>query len=311
MSKRAERPSCSALCLPVALGAIGLLIASAGCARDGDHDRPSAAVEGERSGAPAAASEDGASAPQKKPVSALAAGEPLATKVLAGALDKPRGVHLSQHTGSPEGPITYEVIEPVGATPETPLVIALHGRGDSVQGFARLVSEVGMPVRTIVGQGPLAIATGKRREWYRMKKDPDGPSRAGAEVAELADKLRERYPKAGKPLVYGFSQGGIIALQALAAHPGRFRGVVAMSAYLPQGGAGVKTASGVPVLFTVGRTDRVISPEQSRAAAKAVASLGHEVELFEFEGGHQVTPEVLAKLRGFIAEMTKRPEPAQ
>lgn len=218
---------------------------------------------------------------------------------------------LTRHSGSLQGPIEYLVVEPARAKPETPLVIALHGRGDKAENFANLVERVGLPVRTIVARGPVPWGRFNGRQWWEMRT-PDPKAKAAAlatavdQLATLVRQLKKTYPKAPKPVVYGFSQGGMLALQALARRPGTFAGVAALSARMEStaGNAKPTKAQRVPVLLTVGKKDRVIPPEQSKAAADTLKALGYPVEVVEFGGLHTIDATVMRTLREFLTKTT-------
>ena len=213
---------------------------------------------------------------------------------------------LTRHSGNLRGPIEYLVVEPAQARPKTPLVIALHGRGDKAENFAKVAEELALPVRTVVARGPVAWGRFNGRQWWEMRHDdPSKKARALAvavdRLATLVDQLKKTYPQAGPPVVYGFSQGGMLALEALARRPGLFKAVAALSARLEskKGHARPTKTQRIPVLLTAGRKDRVIPPEQTQAAAKALTKLGYPVEVVSFERAHTID---FASLRAFLTK---------
>ncbi len=212
-----------------------------------------------------------------------------------------------RHSGSLKGPIEYAVVEPADAKPDTPLVIALHGRGDKTDNFSSVAETLGLRVRSIVARGPVPWGRFNARQWWNMSAQDKAAALAQAvdRLDALLVQLKVTYPKAGKPVVYGFSQGGMLALQALARRPGRFKAVAALSASLPstEGNAKpTKEQAAVPVMLTVGTRDRVIPAQRTAAAAAALMTLGYAPKTVSFKGGHTIGRAAMDALREFVAK---------
>lgn len=217
--------------------------------------------------------------------------------------DRPR-VPVLERRGDSEGPIPFRVVEPGRVTATTPLVIALHGRGDTAEGFARLAMRLGIDARIVVGEAPLPFGLGGGRQWYDAGAD-DAAAQVRARVADIAalvDKLERLYPEAGKPALFGFSQGAVLALQAAHEIPDRFRAVVALSGYLAIEVGGVAPTRPLPVLITAGTKDRTIPQERSWSAAVVLERQGLAVRRFAFDGPHSVPPAVEEQLARFLLE---------
>jgi phospholipase/carboxylesterase len=127
------------------------------------------------------------------------------------------------------------------------------------------------------------------------------------DLGVLVDKLQKLYPEAGKPALFGFSQGAVVSLQAALEIGDRFSAVAALSGYLAsEDGA---TRSAVPVLVTGGTKDGIIPQERSWAAALVLEHHGHTIERLPFVGPHGVPPVVIDTLRGFlVAHLPHRDE---
>lgn len=215
--------------------------------------------------------------------------------------DRPR-VPVLERRGDSEGPIPYRVVEPGNVTAGTPLVIALHGRGDTAEGFGRLALRLGLDARIAVAEAPLPFGLAGGRQWYDASA-ADAPAQVRARVKDLAalvDKLEALYPEAGRPALLGFSQGAVLALQAAHEIPDRFRAVVALSGYLAIEAGGATPTRPLPVLVTAGTKDRIIPQERSWSAAVVLERQGHAVERFAFEGPHSVPPAVEDRLARFL-----------
>ncbi len=213
-------------------------------------------------------------------------------------------VPLLERRGDSEGPIPYRVVEPGKAHAKTPLVIALHGRGDTAEGFARLVMRLGLDARVIVTEAPIPFGMNGGRMWYDVNA-PDAVAQVRARVKDLdglMTKLAKLYPEAGKPFVFGFSQGAVVALQAAHEMPDRLAGVGALSGYLATEEGGVAPTAPLPVLVTGGTKDNIIKQDRSWAAAVVLEKQGLAVKRFAFDGPHSVPPKVMAELGTFIVQ---------
>ncbi|MCC6620243.1 MAG: alpha/beta hydrolase [Deltaproteobacteria bacterium] len=218
-------------------------------------------------------------------------------------------LRLVEHSGDPSGPIGYQVIEPDDATPTTPIVIALHGMGDTPDGFGRFVKQLSLRARVFVGRGPEPWGMTGGRQWY-VNDAADAPTQLRArakDLVALADKVRALYPEAGKPALVGFSQGAALALQATLEYPDAWRAVAALSGFVPSD-AGAKTPSAVvPVLVVAGDSDTRVPTRLSWYAAGALKKHGHQdVRKLEFKGGHKIPAEVVEAVRAFFAEVLGR-----
>jgi predicted esterase len=64
--------------------------------------------------------------------------------------------------------------------------------------------------------------------------------------------------------------------------------------------------AGVPVLFQVGVHDTVIPIEALRASASALGSCGADLTARDYDAGHEVTIEMLADTRAWLASPGER-----
>jgi len=221
---------------------------------------------------------------------------------------------LIRHSGRVDGPIEYIVVEPPDAEPETPLVVALHGWGDSPERFARLAEDLDLRVRTIVARGR---QTGPRRgrAWFPRGNVASAElERATEDLATLLKQLGKRYPKAPAPLIYGFSQGGMLALELLGSNPTCCSGVAALSARFVRAAERPLVSGKTAVFLSAGNKDEVVSLGDTKAAKKRLEDAGHTVELVTFDGRHTVPSVARLALRTYIETrlgLQRKKEPAQ
>jgi phospholipase/carboxylesterase len=117
-----------------------------------------------------------------------------------------------------------------------PLVIALHGNGDTPENFSKIFEGFNQRARLVVPRGPYAV--GKGQAWIQAGGNDEVASlalnRAADKVAALVDELEAARPTKGKAVVTGFSQGGAVAFIVAARQPERVRAAIPMGAALPQ-----------------------------------------------------------------------------
>ncbi len=227
------------------------------------------------------------------------------------AAPAPRGpaLPLVEHAGSVDGPIQWRVAESVDAPAAAPLIVLLHGRGDHAEAFLRLAwrlaPHLAGPVRFIAAEAPRPFGLGRGRQWF----DPRDGSPASSLAARLGEldtffaALTARYPEAPRPLVIGFSQGGMMALHLALERPDAIAAAVSLSGALAADvAAPPRGTSRPPVLVASGAADDVVAPERSEAAAARLEEAGHPVTRLPFDGGHRV-PDPVAEAAGrWVAE---------
>jgi phospholipase/carboxylesterase len=219
---------------------------------------------------------------------------------------------LTQATPPPtslkDSPLRYSVVEAPGTAEDAPLVLALHGLGDDRRGFSRFVRNLGLPVRFIVPDAP-DTRPGGGYSWYRPRSAsaPADVRRSLKLLAKLIRDLAKRYPGAGKPLVTGFSQGGVMSFALAATHPNLIRGAAPIAGYLiPAEMLVARPDKALPMLIMHGKTDKVVPFHKSKAAEGRFRAAGYRVSFFEHPGGHRIPREALAQLRYWLATQLSR-----
>ncbi|RMH43034.1 MAG: phospholipase [Alphaproteobacteria bacterium] len=115
-----------------------------------------------------------------------------------------------------------------------------------------------------------------------------------------------------KTIVFGFSQGTMMALHVLPRRDRAVAGIVAFSGRLlePERLA-VEAKVKPPVLLVHGDADDVVPPAALPEAARALQDAGFEVYAHVMEGtGHGIAPDGLSVALSFMREMLERAEHA-
>jgi phospholipase/carboxylesterase len=122
----------------------------------------------------------------------------------------------------------------------------------------------------------------------------DGVQRATARLAELLRELGEQERFVGKPVVTGFSQGGILSYSLAVHHPELISASVPIAGWLPPRIAPDSPPRvRVPIVALHGEEDRVVPFIQTHELASEMASLGFDLQLQTYPRvAHSINREV-------------------
>ena len=189
------------------------------------------------------------------------------------------------------------------------MVVVLHGRGADAADLYDLAPAIdrGAGYRFVFPNAPKPweAAPGMTfgYTWF------DGWPPVGSSIVEsrklllaFLDAVTEQYPTPkGKLLIAGFSQGGLMALDAGLRYEGPVAGVVAMSGGLFEEDLGhLPARKDVPVLLVHGTGDEVVPVNAARRARRVLEEHGLEPEYHEFPMGHQISAESLDVVAQFV-----------
>ena len=213
---------------------------------------------------------------------------------------------------SPECPpseLHHQLVVSGGSTSNNPTVLLLHGRGDSASGIAPLATELNRDdVLTVSVQAPLQL-TGLPNagyEWYPMHEigQPEQPNMRSSltMLARLLGTLGDVYPINPEQIVlFGFSQGAVMALALQALHPNSVAGVVALSGYFPVEYLGdTSDLANCPVFIGHGTVDHIIPIESGRKSRDVLKSSGAQITYREYPMGHQVSEDEMTDVRRWL-----------
>jgi phospholipase/carboxylesterase len=181
-----------------------------------------------------------------------------------------------------------------------PMIVAIHGLGDRPESFAGLFE--GFP-----GRARIILPYGEPWQsgfaWWRpagASLDPDrvasGSERAAHRLAAMIDELAKARPTAGKPLVTGFSQGGMVSFALAVLHPEVIgeafpvSGLLAPALWPSSWPAGKATP---PIFALHGTADPRVPIDLARKSVARLRELGFNAELQEYvDVGHTVIAEM-------------------
>jgi phospholipase/carboxylesterase len=196
--------------------------------------------------------------------------------------------------------LAYREVPLGGADLEDPLpmIVAIHGLGDHPDNFQHLFDGFLEPARLILPRGLDPEPEGGW-SWFPIRaRDPDvgalatGIDGAADRIAAGIEALQQSRPTLGKPIVTGFSQGGMLTF-ALAVHHADVVGqAIAVGGWLPPPLVPTERAAGKhpPLLALHGTADAAVPFAPTQAAVQALTDRGLAVELRSYEGvGHMIS----------------------
>ncbi len=190
---------------------------------------------------------------------------------------------------------------------ETPLVIVMHGRGADANDLADLAPMIDDGYRFVFPNAakPFEPMPGYSFGWSWFDGwPPEGDSivQSRTKLLALIDELVDRYPTPeGRIVVTGFSQGGMMAIDAGFRTKQKIAGIVVMSGAIYEAGMpDLRAHRELPVLLIHGTQDDMIPVLAARRTRHILEEHGLTPEYHEFPMGHHVTPESMEVVRAFL-----------
>jgi phospholipase/carboxylesterase len=199
--------------------------------------------------------------------------------------------------------------ELIPASPEIEprLMVVLHGLGDSMEGYRWLPQAMQLPwLSYLLVNAPDPYYSGFA--WYELEGDA-GPAieRSRKLLFALLDQTRDRGFPSEKTIVFGFSQGCLLAIEIGARYPHRLAGVAGVSGYVHEPEQLVRAlppqARQQRFLITHGTLDPLIPIDQVRPQMEVLRRAGLKIDWREFAKAHTIEGEAeLSVLREFARD---------
>lgn len=177
------------------------------------------------------------------------------------------------------------------------LVVCLHGQGGSLLDLRKIRARIRIDdFSYLFINGPYIRSTDEGRdgfEWHGSRpKHREGINLSLQKLDELATELAAFGFHSSKMLLFGFSQGAVIALEWALRGKDRFFGVIAVSGWIFDvadlmenlGPHGLET----PILMTHGPCDEVISFEELKPRVEQVSLKLSNLSFEEIQKGHEI-----------------------
>lgn len=202
------------------------------------------------------------------------------------------------------GPLHYyeRILGEADADAELPMIVAIHGLGDDPVNFSHLFDLFPAPVRLIAPQAP-SPTEGGGWSWFPLRaRDPDvqrlseGMHQASELLSDALEVLVRERPTLGRPVVTGFSQGGMLTLTLAIEHPEQVAAAVAVGGWLPPPlwpASPPDAAIAPPIVALHGTADTAVRFEPTQQSLQHLQAQGFDVKLVAYEGvPHVISPEI-------------------
>lgn len=180
-----------------------------------------------------------------------------------------------------------------GARPDerVPMIVALHPMGGDPADFLESLRRYPQRARLVL---PYGHPSGGMYIWYAGVGDDVAASVVTQEADRLAAALAAltaARPTVGKPIVTGFSQGGIMAFALAVTHPEALSAAFPISGLLPlslypsaASSSGPRPATLPPVTAFHGAADLAVPTQGARDTIAELLRAGYPAELREYAG---------------------------
>ena len=210
----------------------------------------------------------------------------------------------------------YIAIEPDGYDParKYPMIILLHGFGAHMGDLASLAPAIdangyvyifpNAPIPFEIGPGATGYGwTYPRRIPQELRRADDVDSVVDM-LATLVDEVTEHYAtEPGEIILGGFSQGGMMTYRYGLPNPGKFKGLVALSAVVPEEDTmreRLPADRSQPIFVAHGTADMVIEVQMARDTREFLLAEGYAPVYHEYPMAHEISQQTLTDLAAWI-----------
>jgi len=201
-------------------------------------------------------------------------------------------------------PLTHSFIP--SKAPSKKLMIILHGRGDSSEGFAFLPSYLNIDdMNYLLLNAPYEYFGGY--SWYGMPPNQlQGIAYSSGLLAETLDILFEEDFNVAESFLFGFSQGSLLTFEFGARYEKVLAGYIAVSGYiydaknlLNEMNQNVKTSRW---LCTHGTYDDVLPYSTSKTQVETLQNGGFAITFQPYDKAHNIDEDELRIIREWIVK---------
>lgn len=190
-----------------------------------------------------------------------------------------------------------------------PMIVAIHGLGYRPRMPEDPMFALGQPVRIVLPRAP--TRWGQGFSWLSVRVGDNKPAalaqelkHAAARLAAFISAVAQRHPTRGKPIVLGFSQGGMLSWTLALHHPELSHAVFPLAGWLPDQAMpeAWKTARVYPRIRSMhGQSDKVIALKPTQAMVAQLRERGLAVELRTYPGvGHTMSAAMEHQLAAWL-----------
>jgi phospholipase/carboxylesterase len=197
------------------------------------------------------------------------------------------------------GALRYLEVVVGGAAPSQtlPMVVVIHGLGDRPGPHWLDLVQLRGPARVIMPEGPTPYLDGF--SWFPFRARGADPKELAAGIGRAAELLSTALaflergrPTRGRPIVTGFSQGGMLSFALALRHAERVAFALPISGALPEPlwPRDRATAGAPPIVALHGTDDDLVPFAPTRQLVAHLGTRGYDATLLPYEGvGHQIS----------------------
>ena len=189
-------------------------------------------------------------------------------------------------------------------TPSKQLLIVLHGRGDSSEGFINLPSFINIEsMNYLLLDAPFEYFGGC--SWYQLPPDQlPGIEYSSKLLKETLDTVFREDFEASQSFLFGFSQGSLLTFEFGLRYEKKLAGYIAISGYIYDVEKLLEetrpNAAASSWLCTHGRFDNVLPYETSKAQIEFLQKSGFGVEFVSYDKEHTLDRDELSMISEWI-----------
>jgi predicted esterase len=193
--------------------------------------------------------------------------------------------------------------------PGGPILLLLHGTGGNEHALVPL-ADLLLPAAGVLSPRGQVLERGMPRFFRRLAEgvfDIDDLKQRTAELADFIVSAAAQYGFSTNDVTaVGFSNGANIAASLLLLRPDAVGGAVLFRAMVPLIPDTLPNLPSVPVLLSNGRTDPLVSEEETERLAALLRSAGAEVTVSWQNAGHELTDRDVVTAREWLAQHLSR-----
>lgn len=194
--------------------------------------------------------------------------------------------------------------------PSKKVMIIMHGRGDSSEGFTMLPDFLKIDAMNyLLLDAPFEYFSGL--SWYQLPPDQlPGIRHSSQLLTETLDMLFEEEFNADESFLFGFSQGSLLTFEFGARYHKVLAGYIAVSGYIYDAEKLLDEmnpeAAASNWLSTHGIDDNVLPFETSKEQVEQLKKGGFNVTFKAYEKDHSIDRDELAMIASWVKEIIRR-----
>ncbi|MGB5964246.1 MAG: serine esterase [Sulfurimonadaceae bacterium] len=194
--------------------------------------------------------------------------------------------------------------------PSKKVMIILHGRGDSSEGFTSLPPFLDIDeMNYLLLDAPFEYFTGL--SWYQLPPDQlPGIRHSSQLLTETLDMLFEEEFNADESFLFGFSQGSLLTFEFGARYDKALAGYIAVSGYIYDAPKLLKELNQEAIasnwLCTHGTYDNVLPFEASKKQVELLQEGGFEITFKAYDKDHSIDRDELEMIASWMNNIIKK-----